>query len=221
MAAAAQPYFVFRFFASFVQGSWNLDDMRKPKWQRTRVNFYDERYAKFLIMDVVKTTLMQLAEDEAKSVTGSSTEDQKSQSAANWAKLNTAYGKLVTSALATSRVETGDVALRNMYQEVSGLSDRTKKGTQELANQSTKFDRRRGFLQSMRNNLVTDERELRFRRRVFWAWVAAYMVVVLVAVVLIGLRMHAAFMLHAGAVMLLVVVVALVKVIRELVTGKK
>lgn len=222
LAAAAQPYFVFRFFASFTQGSWNLDAMRKPKWQRSNVDFYDERYARFLIMDVLKATLMKLADDEASSVSpASSSKDQQDQSAANWSKLNTAYGKLVTMALAASRIETGDAALSDMYQEVSGLSDRTKKGTLQLAAQSTKFERRRGFMQSMRNNLVTDESELVRRKRAFWAWVAAYTIVVLVGVVLIGLKMNAAFMLHAGAAMLIVALVALVGVIRAWLGGKR
>lgn len=199
-ASAMQAFLVFRYFASFVQGSWNLDASMKPTYLRAEVDFYDERYARHLILDIVKVALKELANNES---------DRD-----DWNKLNDAYSSLVTNSLTTSRIETGDTAMKAMYEEVSKLSDKAKRDTVAIADQSSKFDRRRGFLQSMRNNLVTDERTLARKKRVFWAWAAAYFAATVVGVGLIALRMNAAFMLHAGIIMLLVVVLALIKVIR-------
>lgn len=207
LASAFQPYFVFRYFASFVQGSWNTDAVaQRPLWQRYEVEFYDERYARQLLMDVLTTAMTLLAQAE---------------DGARWTALNQTYSALVADALNRSRTETGDQQLKAMYGSVSKLSADTKASTLAIADRSERFERRRGYIQSMYNNLSVDERELARRRRVFWTWVAAYVAVAVVGVALVAMRMNAAFMLHAGAVTLVVVLVALVNVVRAWIASSK
>ena len=205
-ASALQPYLVFRFFGSFVEGSWNADPVTlKQQPARAGVDYYDERYARHLVLDVVQVTLRKLAGG----LTGG-----------DWTVVNGLYSAIVSYSLDASRLETGDKAMLKMYKEVTDLSARAKANTVEIAAQSGRFERRRGFLSSMSSNLSSDLRALGRRRGEFWAWVAAYTVAVVVAVGLIALRLNAALVLHASAVVALVVVVALVRVIRAWVASK-
>jgi hypothetical protein len=193
MIVGLAPWLFMRYIGMYIPGQWN-------NAVRPDATFYDARYAELLLY---KTMLYILA-----TLTTLNTGDRME-------KLSATMSELVTRVVTKMQQESGQEALKDMYTHVASLSKRSKDNTMALAVTNAKLSQRRSIATSLLNNNAGDETIMRRHRRVFYAWLAAYAVLVAACIFLIINDRHSAFMLLAGMVLCVITLYILAAIVRN------
>jgi hypothetical protein len=180
MIIGVGPWLILQYIASYVPGEWNKTG------NRSDASFYDARYAEYLIYNTATRIL-----DELKIV-----------NAANTSKLEIISNKAsVLKNQITTNASISETDMRQMYRQVSELSNQSRSGSELLEAKNKRLEQRRSYALSLLNNNSGDDSIMRRQRKAFYAWLAAYAVVVASSIFLIVNERHATFMLLAGVVL--------------------
>lgn len=201
---ALYPWFVMKFAMSFVQ------DASRQNWVTAiitginpkPVSFYDMRYATYLVYYAAHQTLRIL--------------NSYNNDTASRTTLTQALSSIETMMTAEFQSEIDGDSMRDMYNEVSTLSHKTRVDAQTLNDINNRMNTRKRNAVSVYNKVVMSNEELKDQRRRFYTWIVAYVVTVAIAVILLVTKKTDAFVAQSGIVLLVVSLYLLVIKIRSM-----
>jgi hypothetical protein len=193
------PWYRLRYVLSFRPGDWNV-----AGGERDVITFHDLRYAELIVLSSMAAYLGNLAQMPA-------VKD-------NAASVNTLNFKASMYQNLRDERDKQDVSaekVQTMFSEVRALSSKGKQDLRQLQDTNSKFERRRGFVRALRDNMVEDRAKMGHTFRVLLAWVAALVAVTVVAVMLIVREKYTLFMVHASACIAVVAAYMLIRMLQD------
>lgn len=194
MIVCMTPYLTLSYYASFVPGPWNA--ILRPD-----VSFYDQRYAELIIYSSVADAIAALIAFN-------------SQDNALVTQLTIRMNAVTITMMARSEAHTSGESMKYMYGHVADLSKRSRDSSIELSATTSRFERRREYTRSMMLNLSADNKLMKDARTKFRLWIATYVSVAAVAMLLIVIDKHTLFLLHTGITLFVVALYMLTGVVR-------
>jgi hypothetical protein len=218
-ASCMMQYFTVLYIASLIPGKWNATG------DLAGLSFYDSRYAEL--------ALYRLAISFFSLVAGGF----DGQYSALFAESLTAAVAAVPGSTAASLRDT-IVSARDKYKEalsnkqtvnelgmldghklVAVLSNGTKVAASQLTANNNDFEFRKSTLGSLLSTIHSDQARYEKQKRIFYAWSAAYIVIVLIGIALIATQRNNVFLLLSILILLMVTIYTLTRLIIKMVRG--
>lgn len=198
--ACTMPYLIVKFAAAFVRGPWN------ESGNTVHASFYDERYAELVMYRMAMSMFGVLS-----SVAGQDAfVEAVAKAAADSAYRPVCDAEALKAGLTLSRdnfrdaleakVRTMESLALKGHAKVAHLSNRSKSAAVQLGADNSSFLQRQSRLHSLVESTDVDRRQYAARRRSFYAWMCAYVAVLLASVALLATKRTSAFLAMAASI---------------------
>lgn len=202
--ACMEPYFRLKYVGANVQGSWN-----SVKVAASTRSFYEGRYSELVLFKAVLTMYNKLIDIKVASGASSSSPETKVLYS-----VRDGYRSALDLKMAAA-----SAAIASAHGDISNLSKSTKASVAELQKKNGDLEFRKGTLASLVQSVASDEKSYNAKRSVFYAWLSAYLLIVLISVALLVTGRNDTYIILAGIVLLAISVFALARVVVYVIKG--